>query len=58
MINFDFDMYVQYPNLISIYLSDLNVISNDSFRDKYEQKIKNMSPNETFVLMVADLDNK
>ena len=31
MINFDFDMYVQYPNLISIYLSDLNVISDNNF---------------------------
>lgn len=31
MINFNFDMYVQYPQLVNVYLSDLQIINQQNF---------------------------
>lgn len=47
-------MYVQYPQLVNVYLSDLQIINEQNFHYNFESRLKEMPDNETFVLMLCD----
>lgn len=51
LINIDFEIYSRFPNILSIYLTDLNIIKSEAELSKHLAK---MSPNETSLLQIID----
>lgn len=52
LVNIDFDMYIQYPQLLSVYMTDLSV-----YRTKvdFQERLSKMPANEACLVFVTDL---
>ena len=47
-------MYIQYPQLLPIFLSDLNILKKP---EEVEQQFKSMSPNESSIVFVSNINS-
>lgn len=57
MISFDFNLYIQYPQLLSIYLDDVEIVDKNNYELGFKQTLKSMPDNQAYLLMLWD-DNK
>lgn len=52
-VDIDFEMYMQYPNMIGTYMSRLHLYNKQNEKD-FMRKLERMSPNESYLMFVYD----